>query len=62
MATRVASDDDGNGNGGKSECNGDKGGGRATTRAMVAGRTVLGNNEGNVDGDEQATKRVRPAS
>jgi hypothetical protein len=36
-----------------------KGGGQATTRAMAAAMTVVGNNEGNRNGDEQATKRVR---
>jgi hypothetical protein len=39
-ATRVASDEDGNGDGGKSNGNGDEGAGRATTRAMVAAMTV----------------------
>jgi hypothetical protein len=41
MATRVASDDDGDGNGGKSDGNGNKGAGRATTRAMAASTTVV---------------------
>ncbi len=40
MAMRVASDDDGNGKGGKSDGNGDEGAGRATTRAMAAATTV----------------------
>ncbi len=39
-ATRVASDDDGAGNNGKSNGNGDEGAGRATTRAMAAATTV----------------------
>jgi hypothetical protein len=39
-ATRVASHDNGNGDGGKSDGNGDKGAGRATMRAMTAARTV----------------------
>ncbi len=39
-ATRVAGDDDGDGNGGKSNDDGDEGVGRATTRAMAAARTV----------------------
>ncbi len=39
-ATRVASDEDGAGNGGKSNGNGDKGAGRATTRVMAAATTV----------------------
>jgi hypothetical protein len=37
----VASNDDGNGNSGKSDGDGNKGAGRATTRAMVAARTVV---------------------
>ncbi len=40
MATRVASNDDGAGNGGKSDGNGDEGAGRVTTRAMAAATTV----------------------
>ncbi len=40
MATRVTSNDDGNGDGGKSNGNGDEGTGRATTRAMAAVTTV----------------------
>jgi hypothetical protein len=39
-ATRVASNDDGAGNGGKSDGNRDKGAGQATTRAMAAATTV----------------------
>ena len=39
-ATRVASDDDGPGDGGKSNGDGNKGAGRATMRAMVAAMTV----------------------
>ena len=38
--TRVASDDNGAGNGGKSDGNGNEGAGRATMRAMAAARTV----------------------
>jgi hypothetical protein len=38
--TRVASDDNGNGDGGKSDGNGDKGAGRATTRVMAVATTV----------------------
>ena len=41
MATRVASNDDGDGNDGKSDGNGDKGAGRVTTRAMAAATTVV---------------------
>ncbi len=40
MATRVASNDDGNGDGGKSNGNGNKGAGQAITRAMAATMTV----------------------
>jgi hypothetical protein len=40
-ATRVASDDDGAGDGGKSDGDGDKGAGRATTRVMAAATTVV---------------------
>jgi hypothetical protein len=39
-ATRVASNDDGDGDGGKSDGNGDKGAGQATTRSMAAATTV----------------------
>jgi hypothetical protein len=39
-AIRVASNDDGNGNGGKSNGDGDKGAGQATTRAIAAATTV----------------------
>ncbi len=39
-ATRVASNDDGNGNGGKSDGNGDEGAEQATMRAMAAATTV----------------------
>jgi hypothetical protein len=41
-ATRVASNDNGNGDGGKSDGNDDEGAGRATMRAMAAARTVAG--------------------
>ncbi len=40
MAMRVASNDDGNGNGGKSDGDGNEGAGRVTTRAMAAATTV----------------------
>ncbi len=40
MATRVASNDDGAGDGGKSNGDGDEGVGRATTRVMEAATTV----------------------
>jgi hypothetical protein len=52
MARRVVSDDDSNGNGGKSNGDGNKGGGRVTTRAMAAATTVAWDNEGNGDGNE----------
>ncbi len=39
-ATRVVSDDDGNVDGGKSNSDGDKGAGRATTRAMAGVMTA----------------------
>jgi hypothetical protein len=41
MATKVASNDNGDGNSGMSNGNGDKGGGRATTRAMAAATTGM---------------------
>ncbi len=40
MATRVASNDDGNGDSGKSDGDGNEGAGRATMRAMAAATTV----------------------
>ncbi len=39
-ATRVASDDNGNGDGCKSNGDGNKGAGQATTRSMAVARTV----------------------
>ena len=50
-ATRVVSNDDGTGNGGKNDGDGDEGAGRATTRAMavatnVAAMRVASNKEG----------------
>jgi hypothetical protein len=44
--TRVASNDVGNGNGGKSNGDGAKGAGRATTRVMAAAMRVASNKEG----------------
>ncbi len=41
MATRVASNDDGAGDGGKIDGNEDEGAGRATTRAMTVATTVV---------------------
>ncbi len=40
MATRVGSNDNGDGNSGKSDGDVDEGAGRATTRAMAASTTV----------------------
>jgi hypothetical protein len=40
MATRVASDDNGAGDGGKSDGDGDEGAGQVTTRAMAVASTV----------------------
>ncbi len=60
-ATRVASDEDGTGGGGKSDGNGDEGAGRATTKAMVAATTVAAIRVASNDGDEgegQATTRA----
>jgi hypothetical protein len=45
-ATRVASNDDGNGNGCKSDGDRDQGAGKATTRAMAAAMRVASNEEG----------------
>ncbi len=51
-ATRVASNDNGDGDSGKSNGDDNKGAGRATTRAMAVATTVVGDDEGNCDGDE----------
>ncbi len=51
-AKRVVSDNYGDGDGGKSDGNGNVGGGQAKPRAMEASTTVVGNNEGNADGNE----------
>ena len=61
MATRLASNDNGNGDGGKSNGDGNKDGRPATIKAIAAATTVAGNNEGNGGGNEQAMKRVRVA-
>ncbi len=45
-ATRVVSNDDGNGDGVKSNGDGDEGAGQATTRAMAAAMRVASNEEG----------------
>ncbi len=56
-ATRVASNDDGNGDGGKSNGDGNKGAGLATTRVVAAATTVAGEkgncNVGNEGGKQQ---------
>ncbi len=54
MATRVASNDDGAGNGGKSDGDGDEGAGRATTRAMVGATTVAAMRVASKEEDEGA--------
>jgi hypothetical protein len=60
MATRVVSDDDGNGNIGKSNGGSNEGGRQAITRAIAATMTMVGNDEGNGNGDKGgAMKRVR---
>jgi hypothetical protein len=61
MATRVASNDDGAGDGGKSDGNGDKGAGWATTRVMAAATTVAAMRVASNKEDEgagQATTRA----
>ncbi len=52
MATRVASNGNSDGNGGKSNGDGNEGAGRVTLRAMVVATTVVGDDEGNWDGNE----------
>ncbi len=64
-ATRVASNDDGAGNGGKSNGNGDKGAGQATTRAMAVAMTVAAMRVASNEEDEgagQATTRKMAAA
>jgi hypothetical protein len=59
-ARRVASDDDGDGDCGKSNGDGDEGAGQVTTRAMAAATTVVGKegkDEGNCDGSEGGEQR-----
>jgi hypothetical protein len=48
----VASNDDGDGDGGKSDGDSDKGAEQATTRAMAAAKTVAGDDERNCNGNE----------
>ncbi len=57
MVTRVASNADGNGDGGKSKRNGNKGGVQATTRTMVVATTVAGKDERNCNGDEEGEQQ-----
>jgi hypothetical protein len=64
-ATRVASDDNGAGNNGKSYGDGDKGAGRATTRAMAAATTVAAMRAASNEEDKgagQATTRAMVAA
>jgi hypothetical protein len=64
MATRVASNDDGAGNGGKSNGDGEEGAGQATTRAMAAATTVVAMRVASNEEDKgarQATTRVMAA-
>ncbi len=61
MATRVASNDDGAGDGGKSNGDGDEGAGRVTTRAMAAATTVAAMRVASKEEDKgaaQATTRA----
>ncbi len=64
-ATRVASDDNGAGDAGKSNGDGDKGVGRATTRAMAAATTVAAMRVASNEEDEgagRATTRAMAAA
>jgi hypothetical protein len=54
MATRVVSNDDGAGDGGKSNDDGDEDVGRATTRAMAAAMTVVAIRVASNEEDESA--------
>ncbi len=65
MVTRVASDDDGAGDGGKSDGNGDEVAGRVTTRTMVVATTVAAMRVASNEEDEgagQATMRAMAAA
>jgi hypothetical protein len=55
LETLVESNDDSNGDGGKSNGKGDKGGWEARMRVMVA-RTVAGDDEGYGNGNEGAKR------
>ncbi len=61
MATRVASNDDGAGDGGKSNGNGNKCVGQATTRAMAAATTVVAMRVASNKEDEGAGKATTRA-
>ncbi len=65
MATRVASNDDGTGNGGKSNGDRDKGAGQATMRVMAAATTVAAMRVASNEEDKgagQATTRAMAAA
>jgi hypothetical protein len=53
-AMRVASDDDGAGDGGKSDSNGDEGAGQAIMRAMAVATTVAAMRVASIEEDEGA--------
>ncbi len=66
MATRVASNDDGAGNGGKINGDGDEGAGRVTTRAMAAATTVaamrVASNKEDKDAGQATTRAMAAAT
>ncbi len=65
MATRVASNDDGAGDGSKSDGDRDEGAGRVTTRAMAAATTVVAMRVASNEEDEgagRATMRAMAAA
>ncbi len=66
MASRVASNDDGAGDGGKSNGNSDKGVGRVTTRAMAAATTVaamrVASNEEDKGAGQATTRAIAVAT
>jgi hypothetical protein len=57
MATRVASNDNGDGDSGKSNGKGNKVGRQATMRAMAAAISLVGKNEGDGDGNEDGRQQ-----
>jgi hypothetical protein len=61
MATRVASNDDGAGDGGKSNGDGDKGAGQATTRGMAAATAVVAMRVASNEKDEGAGRATTRA-